>query len=100
MTLLLLSLRITSCSQSEKSKSVYLVGSNNVTYNSYIDEISSTLYEIPANYSRTYKIKFNKIYSLGVKTTKIVFSDIVSDFEKYKQTLDEIIQSIENEQYR
>jgi len=75
---------------SQKNKSVYLVGSNNVTYNSYISEISSTLYEIPANFYRTYKIKFNKIYTSGVETRGIVFSDIVQDYEEYKQTPEEV----------
>lgn len=79
----------------EKSKSVYLVGSNNVTYNSYIDELSSVLYEIPANFSRTYKIRFNKIYSSGIQTTKVVFSDIVPDYEKYSQTPDEMKERVQ-----
>ena len=74
----------------EQSKSVYLVGNNNVTYNSYISELSSVLYEIPANFYRTYTIRFNKIYSSGIETNKIIFSDMVSDYEKYKQTPDEI----------
>lgn len=74
----------------EKSKSVYLVGSNNITYNSYIYEISSILYELPAKFNRTYSIRFNKIYSSGVQTEGIVFSDIVADCEKYSQTPDEV----------
>lgn len=74
----------------EQSKSIYLVGSNNVTYNSYITELSSILYEIPANFERTYKIRFNKIYSTGIQTKGIVFSDIVPDYERYKQTPDEV----------
>lgn len=74
----------------EKSKSVYLIGSNNISYNSYIDEISSALYEIPSNFGKTYKIKFNKIYSLGITTKEIVFSDIIPDYEKYKQAQNEV----------
>lgn len=73
----------------EYTKSIYVVGSNNVTYNSNIAEISSILYEIPANFYRTYTLKFNKIYSLGVETKGIAFSDIVPDYEQYKQTPDE-----------
>lgn len=74
----------------ENSKSVYLVGENNVTYNSFISEIASNLYEVPANFFRNYKIKFEKIYSTSIKAKGIVFSDIVLDCEKYKQTPDEI----------
>ena len=68
----------------EKSKTVYLVGSDNVSYGSYISEIASTLLEIPSNSERTYEIRFNKIYSSGVKTRDIVFSDMVPDYEKYE----------------
>ena len=74
----------------EKNKSVYLVGNNNVSYDSYISEISSVLYEIPANFYRTYEIKFNKIYSSGTTTKGIVFSDIVADYEKYEQNPEEV----------
>lgn len=79
----------------EYSKSVYLVGSNNVTYNSNIAELSSILYEIPANFYRTYTIKFNKIYSSGVETKGIVFSDIIPDYEQYKQTPNETTKRIQ-----
>ena len=74
----------------ETNKTIYLVGDNNVTYNSNISELSSALLEIPANFYRTYEIKFNKIYSTGIGTKGIVFSDIIADYEKYKQTPDEI----------
>lgn len=77
------------------TKSVYIVGSNNVTYNSNIAELSSILYEIPANFYRTYTIKFNKIYSSGVETKGIVFSDIVPDYEQYKQTPNETTKRIQ-----
>ena len=72
-----------------QTKSVYLVGSNNVTYSSYISELSSILYEIPAKFYRNYKIRFDKIYSSGISTKAIVFSDMVSDYEKYKQAPNE-----------
>lgn len=74
----------------KKSKSVYVVGSNNITYNSYIDEVSDILLEIPRGIERTYNIGFNKIYSIGVITNSIVFTDIVLDCEKYKQTPEEV----------
>ena len=73
----------------ERSKSIYLVGSNNVVYGSNIAEIASVLYQIPAHISRTYKLRFNKAYSLGVGTSGIVFSDIVSDYEAYEQAPNE-----------
>lgn len=70
-------------------KSVYLLDNNNTVYNSNLAEISSTLYEIPTNMARNYKLKFNKIYSASIQANAIVFSDIVADYVQYKQTPDE-----------
>lgn len=72
------------------SKSIYLIAENNVSYNSNIGEIAESLYEIPSNMNRTYRFKFNKIYSSTVDAESIVFSDIVADCEKYKQTPEEV----------
>lgn len=74
----------------KQSKSIYLVGTNNVAYNSNIAEIGSVLYEIPAHIYRTYTLRFNKAYSGGVGSKGIVFSDIVQDYEQYKQTPNEV----------
>lgn len=79
----------------ERSKSVYLVGDNNVTYNSYLSELSSILYEIPANFYRNYEIRFNKIYSAGVQTTGIVFSDMVADCEAYNEAPEKVTQRVQ-----
>lgn len=68
-----------------QTKSVYILGSNGVSYGSNISEISSSLCEIPANFYRTYTITFNKKYSAGIQTKGIAFTDIVPDYEKYKQ---------------
>lgn len=68
----------------QDNSSVYILGSNGIKYNSYISELSSIVYEIPSYFYRIYKIKFNKIYSAGVSTDKVVFTDIVTDLEKYK----------------
>lgn len=78
-----------------KSKSVYLVGNNNVTYNSYLSELSSILYEIPANFYRNYEIKFNKIYSAGVETRGIVFSDMVADYEAYRIAPEQVTERVQ-----
>ena len=74
----------------KSSKSIYAVGDNNVSYNSFIHEIASNLYEIPAHFSRIYRIKFNKIYSVDIKTRGIVFSDIVPDSEIYNNNPEEM----------
>ncbi len=73
-----------------QTKSIYLLGNNNITYNSNIAEIGSVLYEIPAQMYRNYTLRFNKVYSSNVGTRAIVFSDIVPDCEQYKKTPEEI----------
>lgn len=73
------------CMDTKKStKSVYAVGSDNVKYTAFTNEISSSLYEIIAYGSRTYNLKINKKYNASIRTKKITFTDIVEDYEKYK----------------
>ena len=77
-----------------QTKSVYILGSNNITYESNMSEISSALCEIPANFYRTYTIRFNKTYSSGVTTKGIAFSDIVPDYKTYIQNTKEYKQRL------
>lgn len=79
----------------KQSKSIYLLGNNNVTYNSNIAEIGSVLYEIPAHLYRTYTLRFNKIYSASIGSKAIVFSDIVPDCEEYRKTPDEVKERVQ-----
>lgn len=73
------------CMDTRKStKSVYGVGSDNVKYTAFTNEISSSLYEIIAYGSRTYNLKINKKYNPSIRTKKITFTDIVEDCEKYE----------------
>ena len=72
-----------------QSKTTYAVGSDGVKYNSNISEISSALCEIPANFYRTYEITIRKTYSSGVTTESIAFTDIVPNYEEYKQNTKE-----------
>lgn len=74
----------------KKTSTVYVLGSDGVKYNSYISEISSVQCEIAPYFYKNYTIKFNKVYTTGVKTKSVVFSDIVRDLETYKQTPDEV----------
>ena len=77
-----------------QNKTTYLVGSNGVSYDSNISEISRSLCEIPQNFNRVYTIRFDKIYSSGVQTEGITFSDIVPDYETYKQNTKEYLQRL------
>lgn len=67
----------------------YLLGNNGIKYNSNISEISSALCEIPANFYRAYTIRFEKTYSSNVGTKGISFTDIVPDYETYRQNTKE-----------
>lgn len=79
------------CMDTRKStKSVYAVGTDNVKYTAFTNEISSSLYEIIAYGSRTYNLKINKKYNASIRTKKIAFTDIVEDYQKYKnENIDE-----------
>ena len=68
-----------------KSNTLYLVDENGIKYNSNIAEIATIQQKISANYSRTIKFSFGKIYSVQSISKGIVFSDIVPNYEKYKQ---------------
>lgn len=72
-----------------QTETTYLLGNNGIKYNSNISEISSALCEIPANFYRTYTIRFDKLYSSNVGTKGISFTDIVPDYETYKQNTKE-----------
>jgi hypothetical protein len=65
------------------SKSMYLVDSSNIKYTAYSNEIASIIYEFTKHVSKTLSLKFNKKYEPDDKTKKVVFSDIVEDYEKY-----------------
>ena len=67
------------------TKKVYVVDNNNIKYTSFIYEIANNLLELSKYVTKTYTIKFNKIYNPTDKVKKVVFSDIVEDYEKYKQ---------------
>lgn len=72
------------------TNSVYLIDTNNVKYNSNIVEVATTSYQIPSFMSRTYNLKFKKLYSSGTTSDKIAFLDIVTDYELFKQAPDQI----------
>ncbi len=83
----------------KNANSIYIMGSNNVIYPASKFEIASSLYTIPANMSRMYKLKFNKLYSSQINTKQIGFLDIVPDNGKYQQdsrNMNERIQVVVN----
>lgn len=67
------------------SKKIYVVDNDNIKYTAFTSEIANNLLELPKYVTKTYSIKFNKKYNPSSKIKKVVFSDIVEDYEKYKQ---------------
>lgn len=59
-------------------------GSDNVKYTAFTHEISSDLYEITSYASKTYQLKFNKKYNASIVTKKVTFTDVVEDYQTYK----------------
>lgn len=72
----------------ENVDSIYLVGSNNSKYNGFTYELDEIKTIIPANTSKNITIRFNKIYSNETVTRKIVFEDIILNYNNYQASLD------------
>lgn len=78
----------------KKSRTIYGTGTDNATYNAFKNEIAGNLYELESGYARMYTVKFNKMYNPATRFTSITFSDIVSDYEAYKQNPEAVEQRI------
>lgn len=65
--------------------SMYVTASNDSKYKAYSYEIDKSRLIIEPGRSRTITIKFNKRYSNEAITRNIVFSDIIKNYDEYKQ---------------
>lgn len=70
----------------ESTDSMYVMASNDSKYRAYSYEIDRSRLIIEPGRSRTITIKFNKRYSNEAITRRIVFSDIIKNYDEYKQT--------------
>lgn len=70
----------------EKTNTMFLLDEKENKYVSYSHEIAKDKLWLRAGETRTLKIKFTKSYSSEVYTKAIVFSDIVLDYNEYKNT--------------
>lgn len=68
----------------EHTDSMYIFASNESKYSAYSYEIDRSRLIIEPGRYRTITIKFNKIYSNQAITKSIVFSDIIKNYEEYK----------------
>lgn len=55
-----------------------------------MNEVASNLLKIDSKLSRSYTIKFNKLYNPSIITKAIRFTDIVEDAEIYQKTPEKI----------
>lgn len=68
----------------ENTKSIYLTDKNNVKYYSLSHEIILNDLIIRPNETKTISIKFNKEYNSNNTINSLVFSDIIKDYDLYK----------------
>lgn len=68
----------------ESTDSMYITASNDSKYKAYSYEIDKSRLIIEHGRSRTITIKFNKRYSNEAITRNIVFSDIIKNYDEYK----------------
>lgn len=74
----------------EKTNTMFVTDDNNNKYVSYNYEISDIDLLVNQNSSKNIRIKFSKAYNSNLKTTKIVFSDIITDYNIYKDNKNNI----------
>lgn len=67
----------------ENVDSIYLLGSNDSKYSGFTYELDEIKTVIPKNSSKNMTIRFNKIYSNQTIMRKMVFGDIILDYEDY-----------------
>lgn len=63
---------------------IYLLDNSNVRYSSFIYELSINDLTVKVQKSKNIYVKFNKYYYPENNVNKIVFNDIIKDYEKYK----------------
>lgn len=67
------------------SKTIYISDNKNIKYTAYANELANSIFELQQNSSKIFEIKFNKKYNSADKTKKVVFSDIVKNYEEYSK---------------
>ncbi len=72
----------------DSTKSVYLLDSKKMKYYFYNNEIIKEKFKIQGKYKNTIKIKFNNSYSSSRTIKKIVFSNVILNYEEYSKTED------------
>ena len=72
----------------ENTKSLYLLDSNRMKYYFYNNELIKEKLKIQGKYITTIKIKFNNSYSSSRTIKKMIFSNVILNYEDYNKTED------------
>lgn len=71
----------------ENVNSIYLVSSNNSKYSGFTYELDEIKTVIQANTSKNMTIRFNKIYSNQTVIEKMIFGDIILNYDNYNASI-------------
>lgn len=67
----------------QNSKSIYLLDNNEMKYYFYNNEIDMNKFIIENKFTNKLQIKFNKSYSSSKNAEKVVFSNVILNYEEY-----------------
>lgn len=71
----------------ENVDSIYLLGSNDSKYSGFTYELDEIKTVIPQNSSKNMTIRFNKIYSNQTVIEKMIFGDIILNYDNYNASI-------------
>lgn len=69
----------------QDTKSVYLSGNNNNTYRAFMYELSDYALLLSSHQNKNISIKFNKMHNPNVQVNKMIFTDIIKNYDEYKK---------------
>lgn len=69
----------------QDTKSVYVSGNNNNTYRAFMYELSDYALLLSSHQNKNMSIKFNKMHNPNVQISKMIFTDIIKNYDEYKQ---------------
>lgn len=69
----------------QNSEDIYLLDNRNVKYTSFIHEIPVEHLTLKSAYEKKIQIRFNKMHNLNRNIEKIVFQDIILNYEEYQK---------------
>lgn len=71
----------------EATDTVYLKNTNESKFIGYVYEVEDSRLVVNAGYTKTIKIRFNKVVSNKIEIKSVSFDDIITNYDNYKSTL-------------